>query len=382
MNINSFLYKSIAVLLGGLIMSYAWPVRGQFGHWWGSSIAGACAAVVVASLIPWAKYRGGFMLGVIWTVFGFAIGGEALPYGSLVDQILLEPTFMSALPLLFQVLFIGFAWGMIGGLFLGYGFSEVNVTFWDFVVNVVISVAAVFIANNVVSGTLLQMIVVSIALVLMFIYNLVIRHSQMVTWFGISGGLSFGLGFFIAVVILYFGNKGVLPGPQNWWTLRDQMWGGLGGIGLTLTGFILVTSGLQPLAPPSALLHRLGFLIFIPVVGALNLWNVYTKWITSTPTAPDLGLAWTLIIAGVVFLAVAALIYLFMAASNYIGSALKTTMLISTLAFCFFMTFFGIAKNIVYYGWGVWEEAFTLFLFNTLLFFLVLPFVLLGQENP
>ena len=196
------------------------------------------------------------------------------------------------------------------------------------------------------------------------------------------GTLGFGFGFLGAVIILFWGTKGYLPGPSGWWTLRDQMWGGAGGLALTLAAWQTVKANREPSVLSQTWFQRFGYIFFVPGICGVNLWNVWTKWFQSTPSAPNLQLAGLLLVIGAILLAASLVFYLKVNPNIFLGAGSRSLILWSLLFFSFFITFFAIAKSIVYSGWGVWETGFSLFLFDCLLLFLVMPFVLLGQENP
>lgn len=381
MNIQSVLFKIITIILGTLMMSFAWPLRGQFGHEWGAAITGAIAGCIAAILIPWKSFRQALAQAVFFGTVGFVLGGENIGYGSIIDYILTQPNLASVIPQLATILFIGASWGGIGATYLGYGISEKPISFWDYVIMILLGLGAVIIAA-VINANWAYFVFFTLWFILLQLYNLFFKQSQTVWTFGFSGLIGFGLGFLGAVIILFYGNKGLLPGPPNWWTLRDQIWGGAGGLALILASWQTIGQGRQPVILNQTWFQRFGYIFFVPGICGINLWNVWTKWFQSTPPAPDPVLSAALIVIGAVLLLGWLLYYLFVNPSVFTGAGLNPMILWSFLFFCFFLRFFAIAKSIVYSGWGVWETGFTLFIFEAILFFVSIPFVLLGPENP
>ena len=379
MNVNTLFYQILMVILGTHMMAFAWPLRGQFGHEWGAAIPGAVAGAVAALLVGRKIFRQAFAQAVLFGIFGFVVGSENIPYGALIDHILTEPTLRAAFPGLCTVLFIGASWGAVGATYLGYGLSEKPLSVWDYLVILMAGVLAVlvifvFSANAAVAASLVMLIF------LLQSYNFLFKKSRTVWIFGLAGGLGFGLGFFGAAVILYLGNKGLLPGPPEWWDLRDQIWGAAGGLALILATFKISEKNLKPVLLAKPWFQKAGFILFVPAVCGLNTWNVYEKWFSSVPPAPEPVLAGALVAAGAILL-IAWLVYYMMNAA-FSGPGFNSLLLASFLFFSFYLRFFAIAKSVVYSGWGAWEPAFTLFLFESVLFLLVLPFILLGPENP
>ncbi len=381
MNVNTLLYQLLAILLGSNLMSFAWPLRGQFGGPQGALICGAMAGSMVTALIPWKQSRLAFAQAIFLAALGFLAGGENIPYGAIVDNILLAPSLMAALPDLLLILFIGASWGCVGTTYLGYGVSEKPMTFHDYVVIIfagIIAVAVALIFNT----NLIYILAFTSLIVFLQAYNFFVKHSNSVWIYGLYGLLGFGLGFLGAVIILYLGNHGSLPGPNGWWTLRDQIWGAIGGISIMLAAWKVNASGSQPVDLSATNFQRFGFICFLPVIGGINLLDVYMKWFHSTPTAPNLALAGALILIGAILLAGWMIYYLMANSSAFTSPQNRGLILWSFLFFSFFLRFFAIAKSIVYSGWGVWETGFSILLFESMMIFLVMPFILLGQENP
>lgn len=380
MNPNGRVYRILTIILGTTLMSYAWPLRGQFGHAWGALVPGAAAALIACALIPWKVYRQGTVKAVFFGAFGFAVGGENLPFGALIRSILSQPDLAAALPGLLTILFIGASWGCIGGFYLGYGMSEKPMTARDYAVLFGAGIAA-FIPLYSINSNGFIILVITVLILVLLLYNLLFKRSGIVTLFGVYGLTGFGLGFAGSVVILFCGTKGLLPGPPGWWTLRDQIWGTAGGVSIILAAWKACGCGYQPAVTFQPALEKAGFVFFVPLICGWNTYDVYDKWFHSSPPAPNLALAGLLLAGGVLLLTGWTIYYLTVPASRLVSPALNSLLLASLIFFFLYLTFLAIAKSIVYGGWGAWETGFTMFLFQALLAALTLPLILLGRQN-
>lgn len=381
MNVNTALYRFLTLLLASNMMSFAWPLRGQFGGPQGATICGAMAAVIVSVLIPWKNFRQAFAPAVVFGVLGFLAGGQNIPYGAIVDYILTQPNLGAVIPELLTILFIGASWGCIGCTYLGYGISEKSMTVWDYVIVIVMGIIAV-VAAMILGTHTAYFIIFSIWIILLHLYNSLFKHSNTIWTLGLYGLISFGLGFLGAVIILFWGNHGLLPGPSGWWTLRDQMWGAAGGLGVALASWKIVSNNWQPAGISAVGFQRFGYSAFVPIVCGINLIDVFIKWFFSSPQAPNLLLAGIFIAAGAIVVIVALIYYLTTVSANFLSPANRPVLLWSFVCFSSFLRFFAIAKSIVYSGWGVWETGFSIFIFEAMMLFLIMPFIALGQENP
>jgi len=380
MNANSWLYRMITMGLGTVMMSFAWPIRGQFGHEWGALITGAMAAAIVTTLIPVKSYRQVFTKAVFFGALGFVIGGENIPYGQLINRILAMPDLKNAMPELLTVLFIGASWGMIGAGYLGFGMSERPVSKKDYCV-ILAAGAAVLVFTDVFSSNACIIAAFTALICFLYFYNAARVRSRMVPLLGVYGLVGFGAGFLISVIILYYGTNGHLGGPSGWWTLRDQIWGGLGGFALMFAAWRARDYKLLPAGSLHSKLEKAGFIFFVPFICGWNTYDVYEKWFTSSPPAPGLALAGTLIAAGVMLLLAWTVYYLRLPNSRLVSPAENPVILGSIAFFTLYLMVLAIAKTVVYSGWARWETGFTLFLFVTALILLVLPFILLAPQE-
>jgi len=380
-NIQGPLYRIITLVLGTLMMSFAWPLRGQFGHEWGAAVTGAMAAAIAALLIPSFVFRKSFGQAVLFGTLGFVLGSENIPYGALIDGVLQQPSLKDCITEMLTILFIGASWGCVGATYLGLGLSEKPVQRRDYILLSAAGIALIaltFFLNS--TGQV--MLIFTVLILFLQGYNLLRIGSRTMALLGASGLVFFGLGFEGSVMILFWGNKGYLPGPEGWWTLRDQIWGGAGGLGIILAVWACANRHRQPVILSSTAFQRICYEVFIPVICGLNTWNVYEKWFKSSPVVSDPAAAAVMILAGSILLIGFFVFYLKVAPGIFSTDGVLNRMLLTGfLFFSAYLAFFAIAKSIVYSGWGAWETGFSLFLVNLLIFFLSMPFILLGPED-
>lgn len=359
-------HEAKAAALGMLLMAFAWPLRGQFGHEWGASLTGLFAAAAV-SLVPRISYAASFGRSVFFGIFGFVIGSENLPYGALINRILSRPDWSGSFTDLLNLFFIGALWGGTGGAYLGLGLSEKKVsarTQFFFLSAGLLALILMHAGDSAAVTASLQALLFAGILAVNF-FGL---RSVILQRFAAAGFIFFGAGFLAAVLILHAGKLGMLAGPHGWWTLRDQIWGGLGGAGLLWAAISAHRQGLEPAHQGPENLQRFNFGILIPGVCLLNTWNVYEKWYRSMPPLESpIGAA----VLGAGALAVLGAALFFLAAPQTIFSAsnvLKCSRF-SVLFCAVYLTALAVSKSVVYSGWGVWETGFTLFLITLLVFF-------------
>ncbi len=359
------------IFLAGLLMSFAWPVRGQFGHENGALICGALAAVITGILIIGSGWRPSFAQAVILGSLGFSIGGT-FSYGSLVDTIVAAASLKDVIPQLIHVFLIGAVWGLLGMLFLGFAIGELEFLIQDAAV-LIVTGGSIWLGTSVFK-TGPEMAWLAGGAALLQAYNAFWKKSGMVSLFSVFGFLGFGLGFLIAVLILWYGSHGYLPG--SWWSLRDQIWGFIGGVSVLLAGWTAVSRGFVPAPVPGSKIQRAGFIFFASFVTGINVWNVYEKWFKSEPPVANPFWPAVYLIVCAFVLIILAIYFLKSVSDIFSGEGLDKTLGWSTLFFCWFLAILAIAKSIVYSGWSAWETAFTLFLIECVIFTIAIPRVL------
>lgn len=362
------------LLMSGLLISFAWPVRGQFGHEWGAMIPG-CLAALICALKPSTGWRQSFAQAVIFSGLGFALGG-GFGFGDLLDTILAASSLWDVIPELIHLTLIGAIWGLLGMTFLGFSLSELP----NFIHEVFIFAgtgAAVYAAIEILKLPY-EIIWLAGAGFLLHGYNALFKKSQMVWIFGIFGFLGFGLGLLVATIILWYGQHGYISG--DWWSLRDQIWGFLGGVSVMLAVMCSSSKGLAPQPMASVNWQRAGLSFYLVFVTMFNTWNVYDKWFHSTPPVSNPVLWGSFLIACVLVLIGLLLYFIFCSENVFSGSALNQTLSWASLFFCWYLGILAIMKSIVYSGWSVWETAFTLFIIDSAIFTLYLPSIF-KKEN-
>lgn len=374
-----------------VMMSLAWPIRGQFGHLKGALIPGAAAAVIAAFLgrpgqaatrglvepalasglgRPGQAAGGGeswktlFPRAVIFSAIGFSLGGH-LSYGWLIER-LLDCHYVSRLVMdLARIFAIGAVWGGLGLTFLGFVLSEKHFERSDFFLLAGFFLFA-FIFLDFLELESLNFIVLSAGLFILHAYNLIRKKSRTVGIFGLAGILGFGLGFAGAVFLLYLGNNGFLRGPWAWWSLRDQIFGAAGGI---TVAWAVRNASVKGFAPWDAALSlwetRAGFLAYAFLIPGLNTVYVIRHWMLKHSAAPSGSFY---LIAGLLLA-----VLLFYGVCLWAGCA-KNALIPSTFFFIGFLSLLAIAKNCFFSGFRHWEPGFTLFPLNVLILSILLPF--------
>lgn len=354
-----------------VLMSLAWPLRGQFGHVKGALIPGAVAAVIAALVGRGGSWKVLFPRAVILGAIGFSLGGQ-LSYGWLIER-LLACRYASCLYMDLARLFVrGAIWGGMGMTFLGFAYSEKPFLRRDFFL-----LAGYLFFSYIFLDFLEQesfcLAVFSAGLLIFHVYNLVYKHSRIVGVFGLSGMIGFGLGFAGAVFILYLGSKDFLKGPWEWWTLRDQILGCVGGIAIA---WAVRNVSVRDIVPHNAALSlaetKAGFLTYAFLIPGLNTVYVIRHWILKHMAA-----SWMLYVVATAFVFALFLAFLYFQAAcekNAPLEDLHSFLLVSTLFFVWFLSALAISKSCFFSGFRQWELAFTLFPVNAIILSILLSF--------
>lgn len=362
----------IRLFLSGLVMSFAWPVRGQFGHEQGATICGVLATFIACGFISSAFWRQGFAQAVIFGIIGFGLGG-GFGYGSLVDTIMNAPSLSSVIPQLIHVFLIGAIWGGLGMTFIAYGLSELNQRFWEAILWTIVALLIYYISTTLSTQWQALLLLTSFLLIL-HAFSLFMQRSQLINLFGLFGFMGFGFGFLISTIILWYGNHGYIQG--NWWSLRDQIWGFIGGCSIYIAAFTATKKGYTPSLTPSIAFRQFGFISMLGGVIGINLLNVYQKWFGSSPLISNEPLALSLCLMIAVFLVTAVYIILCLKENFFNSPKYNILLLTSTLFFCFILGFLAIMKSIGYSGISAWETGFTLIVLDIIIFVLTFPLLL------
>lgn len=369
--------SAFLLFVSGLLISFAWPVRGQFGHEWGALIPGALAAFSAAALRPAALWRRSFAPAVIFGSLGFSIGG-AFGYGALVNAVINSPSLSDVLPQLAHIFLIGAVWGGLGMAFMGFGFTRTEALLGDLMV-LACAAAAAWAAVEILHAGGREYFWYGGSLAVIYFYNLFLKKSRLITIFTLYGFLGFGLGFLIAVIILWAGTQGHLGG--TWWQLRDQIWGLIGGISVMTAVMRAAGKGETPVPVSAEWFSKLAFVFYGSAVTGINLWNTCEKWFQSSSPPYFQTTAWILSALGIIIILIAAAFILTRKAEFFKEPALDPVLLWSTLYFCGFTGLLAIAKSIVFTGWSAWETGFTIILAELVLFSVLLPAALKIRKN-
>ena len=359
-------------LVAGIFMSLAWSLRGQFGHLKGALIPGAVAAAIVCFFHQEELWRKGFGWAVILSALGFSLGGH-LSYGALIERILASPDFATASGDFFWIFIIGAVWGGLGLTFLGFALSEKPFTPYDLLLLAFLGVFW-FIPLGVFNQEAYDLLLFGAGLAVVHAYNFFVKKSQMMSLFGAAGILGFGFGFLAAVVILYTGHQGWIPGSWRWWALRDQILGFIAGWAIVIAFHRSVNLGLSPAREMITLTsQKAGLIFYVVFIPLINCFGAVLYWMTEQPLHSSFLTAFL----GFLFLAFFGVVFVLLARAEtrlLVERALDHLLFFSTLIFIWVLSASAIAKQLLPFGWSRWEPAFTLFLMDSFLLTLFLPF--------
>jgi hypothetical protein len=352
----------LKIFFSGIFMSFAWPLRGQFGHMEGALIPGAIAAASISILIPQEAWRKSFAQAVILGALGFSIGGD-FGYGKLINTILAAPDLWAMKRELAEIFLIGAIWGGIGMTMLGFAFSEKLLDIKDRILFGALGTVW-WILSSFLKLDAYNLLIYGGGLLILHFHNILIKKSGMPAIFGALGILGFGGGFLLSVIILYYGNHGKIPG--NWWSLRDQIWGLCGGFSVLIAARICVQKNLQPNPISAVSVERYGFVIYAVLIPAIETYNVFQKWFFAHP--PVNPFLWPAIFMGACGLTLTGILIVLLGEDqNIFEEGLNQTLFRTSVFFMIYLSAQAILKSIVYSGMQVWETAFTLFIVESIL---------------
>lgn len=227
-----------------LAVSLAWGLRGVHGHERGGAIAGAMAGLALAAVTGSPRWIGASVLGSL----GFAIGG-ALSYGRFVGL-----AFHGVWHGIVSLIFVGVAWGGLGGLALGLGLALPQYRLWErMAIGLgLLAVWAVieFPLSTHIEGLQdlltrdLMVLVLLGAWGLLAAYVGVWKHDRSSIRLALAGAIGFGLGFPLAAWVQ---GLGPLTGVAvDWWKVAEHGIGAVGGLSLAVTGCALERGGWTP----------------------------------------------------------------------------------------------------------------------------------------
>lgn len=349
-------------------MSLGWSLRGQFGHLHGAAIPGAFAAAAVALTHCDRRWSEAFGWSVMFSVAGFAVGGH-LSYGSTIER-LLEATSLSAMiPGLLRLSCLGAAWGGLGLTFLGYAISERPFRLPELGLFGFVALCWILLLG-VMNQESLDLVLFWLGLVCLHGYNGLVSRSRIVRIFGLAGVVGFGLGFPVATLLLSAGHHGRFGDGWPWWTLRDQIIGGCGGLALAWVRLAVDRRGLFPARTFRSTFSQVaGFGCFLIGVPAVNMIDVLTSWSVERPILPSGRAMAAIFVAGAGMLPAMLLSLRFWKVSVStveVSRRSREVVRMATLIAIWWLSALAIAKETVPLGLGRWEPAFTFFILFSL----------------
>ncbi|OGX37237.1 MAG: hypothetical protein A3C53_02430 [Omnitrophica WOR_2 bacterium RIFCSPHIGHO2_02_FULL_68_15] len=227
----------MSYLVVALAVALAWGLRGVHGHERGGAIAGAMAGLAIAAVTGSPRWIGASVLGSM----GFAIGG-ALSYGRFVGL-----AFHGAWHGIVSLVFVGVAWGGLGGMALGLGLALPQYRSWErLVIGLgLLGVWAVieFPLSTRIEGLQdlltrdLMILVLLGAWGLLAAYVGAWKHDRSSIRLALAGALGFGIGFPLAAWVQGLGQLTGLT--VDWWKIAEHGIGAVGGLVLAMTACTL-----------------------------------------------------------------------------------------------------------------------------------------------
>ena len=244
-NLPTYRSPWVSYLVVCLAMALAWGLRGIHGHERGGAIAGAMIGLALAGVTGSPRWVGAGVLGSL----GFAIGG-ALSYGRYVGL-----AFQGVWHGVVSLIFVGVAWGGIGGLALGLGLALPQYRLWERL-SIGLGLLGVwalieFPLSARVEGLHdlatrdLMILVLLGAWGLLTAYVGVWKHDQPSIKLALAGALGFGIGFPLAAWVQGLGQMTGLP--IDWWKVAEHGIGAIGGLALGVAGCALDSGWTPPI---------------------------------------------------------------------------------------------------------------------------------------
>ncbi len=349
------LKQLIHFLTAGILMAFAWSLRGQFGHLKGALLPGAAAAVILAMCMEEEHWRERFGKAVVLSAVGFGIGGH-IGYGSFFDSIIQFPGLREEY---FHIACIGVIWGAMGGTMLGFGFSEKPVSRFDWFVLSSIGVFW-FLTLQVWELEKWDLLLFLCGLVAVHFYNIVFKKSEIIGAFAVAGGFAWGTAFFISASILALGRQGFLGDSWPWWNLRDQILGFMAG-----TCFWMIAGAFQRfrfrrnLAEDVLLSQRVGFLCYTAVIPAFYAVNACFHWLSVKDSTMVLPFAVLMALAFVATLVTGVCLR----NELFLRPRFSKLLAVSTLLVFGYCSVLAVGKQMWVLGFDSWEAAYGFFVF-------------------
>lgn len=355
------------IIQAGVLMAFAWSLRGQFGPLCGGLIPGIVSVVILSFLMREEHWRESMGKALLLAPIGFALGGQ-IGYSELFASAAHSAAFGAAKDEFAKLFEVGLIWGGLGGTFLGFGFSEKPLKRADAVILGAAFLGAVFFFIFWPEVSIVPYF--SAVLLITQIYNFIYKKSVLLFILFFTGALAFGAAFLLAAILLSAGYQGYLGQSWAWWTYSDPILGFTAGV-----FFWGMAAGLQQLklrrfpAESLTVWQQAGFsfwLIFITGVIALDCIFYWLK------VKNFQGLMAPLVVLAVFFTA-AAWMVLSKSTVDYFNPKLRRTLRNAVLFSFAVWSLEAILKQAVVFNYHHWEGAYTFF---------VLCFVLLCAFLP
>lgn len=266
--------KKINFLFVAVVLGLGWAMRGQFGHEWGASWAGAMGALAVLLVAKQKNWNSRAPVLVALGAIGWGVGGM-MSYGIVVGYCR-SVSFINSLYGYAMLTVIGGLYGFIGGGLFGLGLetSETNKPKWTNLIS------EMFVGGFLVWGLLIYQMewfmtpprselwagCLGAAIALgWFLYRNNFKKALRVAAYSALGA---GFGFFFGNFIQIVGNT---AGVQyNWWNVMEFTLGFFGGLGMV---YAVLTREWKEIAKPSKAWNWIAIVfvfLFIPVANYFN----------------------------------------------------------------------------------------------------------------
>ncbi len=367
--------------LFALAMSLAWSLRGQFGHLIGALIPGAVAPIMIVLLNKEESWQRVFGRAVILSALGFSVGGH-MSYGRLIDTILVTTPIQNAYPGFLKILWTGAIWGGVGGTLLGYGFCEKKLDRWDIAFLVCIALFW-FIPLGIYNLEAWDRLLFTAGFFLMHAYNFQFKKSKMIFNLGCAGAAGFGIAFTFAVALLYMGRHAYFSSGWEWFVLRDQILGFIGGLFIFAAVSSLRSQNHEPDVPLTFLnlyFQKAGFIFWIVLIPIVNTWNTFDYWNQQGPSFLLMLLPLAKFSISILFFFLS-IVCLWMNFDNFPYDFLKRIFFFAFIFFIWYLSAVAIGKQTAVAGLERWEAAYGLFLIDSLILTMALPFKIQSPKN-
>lgn len=364
------------VILAGVLMAFAWSLRGQFGHLHGALIPGTASVLILSFLMTEEHWRESTGKALLLAPIGFAVGGH-ISYGKLFEAVAHAAAFGVVKDEFTQLFWVGVVWGGIGGTFLGFGFSEKKLTGYDALAMAIFILTGILVLE-VLRLPISNLVYFSAGLFLLQIYNLFYKKSILLPVLFLTGSLAFGAAFLLAGILLSAGYQGYLGQAWAWWIYRDQILGFTAGV-----FFWGIAAGLQQFklrrfpAESMVIWQQIGFSFWLIFITGVNTLDVAMYWLRVKTSQ---NLSWCF--AALAFLLILCVWSVLSASSmDYFNPKIRRTLRNAVLLSYGIWSFEAIFKQAVAFNFHHWEGAYTFFIVFFIFLCAALPLQIKNLER-